>query len=97
MSGYGNHVIDLDDINGTADAIDTAVEALTQARETANRTPADMTESGSCRPPQAAANFQEEWSEWNTHLTNLIVLGPEFSKWLRNYAADAGLLDQSYS
>ena len=93
---HGDQKIGIDDIMATADMIDRTVEQLRDAQNTANTKSTDLV-TGAWQTPGASTTFQTKWGEWNTGMTKMLEVGPEFSQWLRNYARDAEGLDQAYS
>jgi uncharacterized protein YukE len=93
---YGDQIIGIDEIRATADLIDKTVAQLTEAQHTANTKSQDLV-TGAWKTPGASTTFHNKWSEWNAGMNKMLNVGPEFSQWLRNYAADAENLDTSYS
>jgi uncharacterized protein YukE len=93
---HGDQKIGVDEILATADMIDKTVQTLHEAQNTANTKSQDLV-TGAWQTPGASTTFHNKWSEWNSGMNKMLQVGPEFSQWLRNYAADAENLDTSYS
>jgi len=93
---HGDQRIGADEILATADMIDATVRALHEAQNTANTSSQDLV-TGAWQTPGASTTFHNKWSEWNSGMSKMLQVGPEFSQWLRNYARDAQSLDEAYN
>ena len=93
---HGDHQIGVEEILATAEMIDKTVSALREAQSTANSRSQDLA-TGAWQTPGASTTFHNKWSEWNSGMSKMLQVGPEFSQWLRNYASDAESLDEAYN
>ena len=93
---HGDQRIGAEEILATADMIDATVRALHEAQNTANTSSQDLV-TGAWQTPGASTTFHNKWSEWNSGMSKMLQVGPEFSQWLRNYARDAQSLDEAYN
>ena len=92
---HGNHEISLQEIQATADLIDRTVRQLLASQDGSSGSRHDLM-TGSWQTPGASTTFHNKWNEWSTAMDKILKIGPEFSKWLRNYARDAHAVDEAY-
>lgn len=95
----GDHRIDPAEIRTTASTITKMVGDLETSKKTLDRAATDLTGggAGAWSTPKASRKFDEQWKMWSDGLEKLLQVGPDFAKWLNNYANDADNFDQHYS
>ena len=97
----GDHRIDPSEIRLTASTIRQMVGDLEQSKKTLDKAATDLTGAGTgaggWSTPKASKKFDEQWQLWSDGLKQLLDVGPDFAKWLENYANDAENFDQHYS
>lgn len=95
----GDHRIDPDEIRATASTIRRIVGELEKGKAEVDRSATDLTGAGAgaWSTPKASKKFNEQWGEWSDGLKQLLDVGPDFAKWLDNYAKDAEAFDSHYS
>ncbi|KQY64687.1 MULTISPECIES: WXG100 family type VII secretion target [unclassified Nocardioides] len=93
----GDHRIDPEEIRLTASTITKMVADLETSKKTLDKAATDLTGGGSWSTPKASRKFDEQWKMWSDGLEKLLHVGPDFAKWLNNYANDADNFDQHYS
>ncbi|QCX28300.1 WXG100 family type VII secretion target [Nocardioides jishulii] len=95
----GDHRIDPQEIRTTASTIRKMVSDLESSKKTLDKAATDLTGAGAggWSTPKASKKFDTQWNEWSDGLRKLLEVGPDFAKWLDNYASDAENFDQHYS
>lgn len=97
----GDHRIDPSEIRLTASTIRQIVTDLETSKKTLDKAATDLTGAGTgaggWSTPKASKKFDEQWGLWSDGLRQLLEVGPDFAKWLENYANDAENFDQHYS